>query len=88
MNNKIKVINEEGIECNIVLLFRFTIEEYKKNYMAYTLNDDENEDVGLVLIAEVGEVNNVLTLKSIPDEETKMVTLFYDYIKDTITEKR
>ncbi len=88
MSNVINVINEEGIECKINTLFRFKIEEYNKEYMAYTLNDDESQDIGIVLIANIEENNGVINLKSIPDEETKMVTLFYDYVRDKLIEKR
>lgn len=82
------VLNEDGKNINIDLLYKFKIEEYNKEYIIYTLNDEESSDSDLILIAGVEDIDGKYNLKLIPEEESKMVLLFYDNIRDTILDKR
>ena len=82
--NILKTINEFGEEITIELLFNFEIKELNKNYVVYTLNDDDvSEDVN-VLISEMYYEDKTPRIKSIDESEKEMVVLFYNNIKNSI----
>ena len=80
MDNKITFDRENGETITVDVILGFEIEELNKKYIAYTLNDNgEDEDVD-VLISEVE--NN--KLKSIPDEEINIVLEYYNEAKELV----
>lgn len=80
MNNRITFDREDGETITVDVILGFEIEELNKKYIAYTLNDNgEDEDVD-VLISEVE--NN--SLKSIPDEEINIVLEYYNGAKELV----
>jgi uncharacterized protein YrzB (UPF0473 family) len=80
MGNKITIDRENGETITVDIILGFEIEELNKKYIAYTLNDNgEDEDVD-VLISEVE--NN--KLKSIPDEEINIVLEYYNEAKELV----
>lgn len=80
MDNKITFDRENGETITVDVILGFEIEELNKKYIAYTLNDNgEDEDVD-VLISEVE--NN--KLKSIPDEEINIVLEYYNEAKKLV----
>ncbi len=80
MGNKITFDRENGETITVDVILGFEIEELNKKYIAYTLNDNgEDEDVD-VLISEVE--NN--KLKSIPDEEINIVLEYYNEAKELV----
>lgn len=82
--NILKVINQFNQEITIELLFNFEIKEINKNYVVYTLNDNDiNEDVN-VLISEIYYDKQIPKIKSIDEREKEMVILFYNNIKNSI----
>ena len=82
MRNKVTYDRENGETITVEIILSFKIEEYNKQYIAYTLNDNGiDEDVD-VLISEV-ENNKI---KSIPNDEIKTVLEYYENAKKLIYE--
>ena len=84
MKNILKTVNENNQEITIEILLNYKIEEYNKEYVVYTINDDESENDALVFISELYYENNVPKIKSIDENEKEMVLLFYNNIKNEI----
>lgn len=84
----IEVINEIGELVKINLIGQFRLEEYNKEYIMYTLNDDGISEDVIILIAQVENIDGKLKLLSIPDEEKNMVALLFDNIRDTACGRR
>lgn len=82
MKNEAVYINENGEEIRVEVILSFSIEEFNKNYIAYTINDDDSLETAVVLINEVDiEYNKLLPIKF---EEKEMVLTTYNDIKKTI----
>lgn len=80
--NRLTVDREDGGIVTIDVIMGFEIEELGKKYVAYTLNDNgEDEDVD-VLISEIDDHS----MKSIPDEEINIVLQYYEEAKSLIEE--
>ena len=84
MINKKVVINENGEEVVIELLTTFKIEEKNKNYVVYTINDDESSDKVTILISEFIEDASGIKIVAIPDEEKELVINCYNDIKNSL----
>lgn len=85
MKNEAVYINENGEEIRVEVILSFSIEELNKNYIAYTINDDDSLETAVVLINEVDiETNKLLPIKF---EEKEMVLTTYNDIKKTIFEE-
>ena len=82
MKNEVVYINENGVEIKVEVILSFSIEELRKNYIAYTINDDDSLETAVVLINEVDiETNKLLPIKF---EEKELVLATYNDIKKTI----
>lgn len=82
MKNEAVYINENGEQIRVEVILSFSIEEFNKNYIAYTINDDDSLETAVVLINEVDiETNKLLPIKF---EEKEMVLTTYNDIKKTI----
>lgn len=72
MDNKKKtiiVLDESGNEKEAEILSAFTIKKYNKNYILYTLNEvDENEMVK-IYASELIEKDNMYSLGAIESDE-------------------
>ena len=72
MNEKkrtIVVLDESGNEKEAEILYAFTIKKYNKNYILYTLNEvDENEMVK-IYASELIEKDNMYSLAAIESDE-------------------
>lgn len=84
MKNSLKIINEFEQEIIIEIILSFRIEELNKEYVVYTINDDNISDDVNIIISEIEYTNNVPKIKSILEEEKEMVILFYNNIKNSI----
>lgn len=84
MNNYVIVKNEDGSDIKIEVLFSFKVEEYNKEYIAYTINDDGVSEVEPVLISEYDGNNKKII--SIPFEEKEFVLKTYEEVKKIILE--
>lgn len=72
-----KIIN--GKEVEVTILGGFEIEELGKRYIMCSYDDNKDSDKELVLIYEIDEDNNLL---SIPSDEKEMVLDFYNALKE------
>ena len=72
MNEKkrtIVVLDESGNEKEAEILSAFTIKKYNKNYILYTLNEvDENEMVK-IYASKIKEKDNMYSLAAIESDE-------------------
>ena len=84
MINSVNVINENGENVKIDVIMRFKIEEYNKEYIVYTINDDGKSEDVYVCIAGIVENNGKMQLRLIPEQEKNMVLVFYDNLRDSI----
>lgn len=85
MKNATTIINELGQEITIEILISFSIEEYNKNYVAYTINDDGiSENVQICISEIIYSEDGLPSLVSIPEEEKELVLIFYNNIKESI----
>lgn len=84
MGNVITVKDHEGKDIRIEILTTFSIEDLKKNYVIYTLDDDGvSEDVTLLINEYVVE-NDQPKIVPIPKEETNMVLAVYNTLRENI----
>lgn len=85
-DGSITIINEDGSQVKVCVLFNFEIEEYRKKYIAYTIITDEmSEDVSddmEVLLSEIDYDTN--EVKSIPESEMETVLSIYNQIKESL----
>ena len=72
-----KIIN--GKEVEVTILGGFEIEELGKRYIMCSYDDNKDSDKELVLIYEIDEDNNLV---SIPSDEKEMVLDFYNDLKE------
>ena len=84
MIQQLGVIDEQGNEYSVKVIFSFRIEELGKEYMVYTVNDDGTTETEPVYIVEVCEENGQAKVKYIPENEKNLVLTFYDHIRDSI----
>mgnify|MGYP005610863951 CR=1 FL=1 len=84
MINKKVVTLKNGKEAVIELLATFSIETKNKNYIVYTVNDDESSDTVNILISEYQEENGNMKIVEIPEEEKSMVIDCYNALKNSI----
>ena len=72
-----KIIN--GKEVEVTILGGFEIEELGKRYIMCSYDDNKDSDKELVLIYEIDEDNNLV---SIPSDEKEIVLDFYNALKE------
>lgn len=86
--NQIEVLNESNEKVLIEIIGSFTIEEYNKNYIVYTLNDKEDTKEVTILLSEFVYQNEKPKIVSIPENEINLVLNFYDNVRDSISGNR
>ncbi len=86
--NKLEVINEDGEKVLVEIIVSFSIEEFNKNYIVYTLNDRGDSPTVTVLISEIVYQNDKPKIVVIPENEISFVLNFYDNIRDSIAGER
>ena len=84
MTNTITTINEKNEIITIEILIGFKIEEIGKEYVAYTINDDNLSDTVTVLISEIDYDNDIPKIVPIKEDEKEMVLLFYNNLKKSM----
>ncbi len=82
MNNSIIAKRENGESIKIEIILGFEVEELKKSFIAYTLNDDGVKDKVTVCISEIDKDN--LIIKDIVPKEMDMVMNAYEEAKNFI----
>lgn len=82
MDNYVVVEKENGEKIKIEVILSFVVEEVNKEYIAYTLNDDGNSDVEMVMISEIDMQTQ--KIKAIPESEKDIVLKYYEDAKNII----
>lgn len=87
MNKEIKIKNENGEEITISIVGNFKIEDLKKEYVIYSIVDDNPlNDKGAILIGELVRNNDELSVIGIDEEEQPIVLAFYNEIANSVGE--
>lgn len=84
MRNIKEVINENNEKITIEILIGFKIEELNKEYIAYTINDNNIDEEIDVCISEIIYIDDKPYINSIEENEAEKVLLFYETLKQTI----
>ena len=79
----LKVVNYNGEKIAVTVAFQFVVDELNKEYIVYTINDDGEGDV-LLMISEIKEINGEKVLSLIPKSEKEQVLNFYKNIKNEL----
>ena len=79
----LKVVNYNGEMIAVTVAFQFVVDELNKEYIVYTINDDGEGDV-LLMISEIKEINGEKVLSLIPKSEKEQVLNFYKNIKNEL----
>ncbi len=82
MDNFVIVKRENGEQIKIEIVLSFKIEEYNKQYIAYTINNDNIQDDVPLLISEIDPVTQ--KIKNIPENEKSIVLETYNQVKNSI----
>lgn len=82
MNNYVIVKDENNNDIKIEVLFSFRVDEFNKEYVAYTLNDDGISETEAVFLSEINPITKKLI--SIPFEQKEFVLQVYNETKNMI----
>lgn len=82
MDNFVIVKRENGEQIKIEIVLSFKIAEYNKQYIAYTINNDNIQDDVPLLISEIDPVTQ--KIKNIPENEKSIVLETYNQVKNSI----
>ena len=66
---KIIVLDETGNEKEAEILSAFSIKKYNKNYILYTLNEVDENDMSKIYASELIEKDNMYSLGVIESDE-------------------
>lgn len=82
MRNTIVIKDENDNDLTVELLLSFKLEELGKEYIVYTINDDNVSEDVTVLISEIAYENGIQKIVPIKEEEKEMVLAFYNDIRN------
>ena len=81
----IKYIDDSGKEITVSVIGYFRIKELEKEFIMYSLVDNDiNDDSGHVILGEVVKENGVVQILGIESEERDMVLAYYNEISNQI----
>ena len=84
MNSK-TVRTENGEDLTIEILVNFKVEEYGKEYVGYTLNDNNDSFKVKVFLSEIQyDLNGKARVASIKESEKDLVLCIYNNIRNSI----
>ena len=84
MNRK-TVRTENGEDVTIEILVNFKVEEYDKEYVGFTLNDNNDSFKIKVFISEIQyDATGKARVSSIRDDERDLVLCIYNNIRNSI----
>ena len=81
----IEIVDENNKKVKIQVLFSFEATEYKKKYVVYTTDLNNEDDEIEILISEINP--DTFEIKSIPDDEADSVMELYESAKQMILNK-
>ena len=77
----VTIQNEQGENINISVLGTFQIPDIKKEYMMYSMVDEnDSNSLGAVLIGELLNDEDKLQVVGIPEEDKEMIVAYYNEI--------
>ena len=83
----IKFVDESGKEVTISLIGYFKISELGKEFIMYSMiDDDSNNDMGHVILGEVVREEGVVQILGIESDEKDMVLAYYNEISTQLGE--
>ena len=82
-NEHVTIQNEQGENINISVLGTFSIPDLNKEYMMYSMVDENEENsLGAVLLGEIIRDEDKLQVVGIPEEEKEMVVAYYNEVSE------
>lgn len=82
MRNEKIVTLPTGEQVKIEVILSFKIEELNKNYVAYTINDDDSFETATVFISEIDPETN--KLKDFDENDREVILAAYEEAKKVI----
>ncbi len=79
MNNKIKVLNENGEEIEAEVLLYFSLDKTGKDYILYTFGEVDENTMETIHASIIIEEQNGYKLETMPDED-------WDTVKEVMRE--
>ena len=80
--DNIEIIKENGEKLKVEVILAFNVPETNKDYIAYTIDDDPDSVIGMVLINEFDSQTN--QIKKIPESEKDAVLKAYEEVKNAV----
>ena len=88
MEKELVIKNEDGKEITISVVGEFKVPELEKEYVIYSVVDnDENNDIGHILIGEVERSEDGIKVLGIKEDEKDLVLAFYNEISSQVGEE-
>ena len=82
-NEHVTIQNEQGENINITVIGTFEIPDLKKEYMMYSMEDENEENsLGAVLIGELLKDEDKIKVAGVPEEEKEMVVAYYNEVSE------
>lgn len=82
-NEHVTIQNEQGENINISMIGTFEIPDLKKEYMMYSMVDENEENsLGAVLIGELLKDGDKIKVAGVPEEEKEMVVAYYNEVSE------
>ena len=88
MEKELVIKNEDGKEITISVVGEFKVPELEKEYVIYSVVDnDDNNDIGHILIGEVERSEDGIKVLGIKEDEKDLVLAFYNEISSQVGEE-
>lgn len=82
-NEHVTIQNEQGENINITVIGTFEIPDLKKEYMMYSMEDENEENsLGAILIGELLKEEDKIKVAGVPEEEKEMVVAYYNEVSE------
>ena len=82
-NEHVTIQNEQGENINITVIGTFEIPDLKKEYMMYSMEDENEENsLGAILIGELLKDEDKIKVAGVPEEEKEMVVAYYNEVSE------
>ena len=85
MKNEKIVTLPTGEKVKIEVILSFRLEELNKNYVAYTINDDDSLETATVFISEIDTETN--KLKNFDEKDKDLILTAYEELKQKLFEE-
>ena len=82
-NEHVTIQNEQGENINITVIGTFEIPDLKKEYMMYSMEDENEENsLGAILIGELLKDEDKIKVAGVHEEEKEMVVAYYNEVSE------